>query len=116
MTPSRGGEFAQAGVNGRRLTAAGGAGQQKQTGLAAKKSFQFSHRTGRQTKFAQPRLFRITEKAQDNLFAGYSGIRGDTNVVARADFRFIDATVLREGLLVGFEFAEELNSTNETLG
>ena len=42
------------------------------------------------------------EKAQDNLLAGDGGISGDPDVAAGIEFGFVNAAILRKGLLICF--------------
>jgi hypothetical protein len=110
------GEELEARVNGRGLAAPGGAGQQEQTGSLPQEMFELGVRVLGEIEFAQLFSRGGTEKPQNNFFARHRRVSGDANIIRALDIAVINAPILRQGFLVGFEPREKFDPANDALG
>src|SRR5580765_3847280 len=55
----------------------------------------------------------LVEEPKDDLFAGYSGIGGHSNVAARTHVGFVNAPILGKRLLVGLEPREKFDAAKD---
>lgn len=113
VAPASLGEVPQAGIDGGGLAAAGGAGQEQEAGGLAQEVLEFGAGAGRKAQFFQALNSNRVEQTQDDFLAGDGWVSGDPDVAAGIEGRLVDAPILREGLLVGLEPGEELDSAKD---